>query len=57
MSDTRGETFIFRFKAVAVTATAAEPEGRTCTEVFVKEPKLNIVITLETGINIQLTPG
>lgn len=57
MGDTGRETFIFRFKAVGVTAAAAIPEGRACTDVFVKEPQLDIVLTLETSIRIQLTPG
>jgi len=51
------ETFMFRVKAVGVSAAPAIPEGSACTDVFVKEPDLDIVGTHGTSIRIQLTPG
>lgn len=51
------ETFVFRVKAVCVAAATAIPEGRACTDVFVKEPHLDIVLTLDTSISLQLTLG
>lgn len=57
MSATGPETFMFRVKAVGVAATTAIPEGRACTDVFVKEPHLDIVATLDASISLQPTPG
>lgn len=54
---TRPQTFILRVKAVGVAAAAAIPEGRACTDVFVKEPQVDIVVTLGTSISLQLTLG
>lgn len=57
MGATCPETFVFRVKAVGVAAATAIPEGRACTDVFVKEPHLDIVLTLDTSISLQLTLG
>lgn len=54
---TRPQTFMLRAKAVGVAATATIPEGRACIDVFVKEPELDIIPTLDTSINLQLTLG
>lgn len=54
---TRPQTFILHVKAVGVAAAAAIPEGRACTDVFVKEPQLDKVVTLGTSISLQLTLG
>lgn len=51
------QTFILRVKAVGVAAAAAKPEGGACTDVFVKEPRLDIVATIGTSISRQLTLG
>lgn len=51
------ETFILCVKAVGVTAATTVPEGRACTDVFVKEPRLDIVGTLDTSVSLQLTLG
>ena len=50
-------TFVFCVKAVGVTAATAVPEGRACTDDFVKEPRLDIVPTLDTSITMQQTLG
>lgn len=57
MAATCPQTFILRVKAIRVAAAAAIPEGRACTDVFVKEPQLDIVATPETSISLQLTLG
>lgn len=57
MDATCPETFIFRFKAVGVAAATAKPEWRACTDVCVKEPGLDIVVTLDTRVRPQQTLG
>lgn len=44
-------------KAVGVAAAATIPEGGACIDVFVKEPQLDIIATLETSVGLQLTQG
>lgn len=51
------ETFILCVKAVGVTAATTVPEGRACTDVFVKEPRLDIVGTVGTSVSLELTLG
>lgn len=48
---------MLRVKAVGVPAAAAEPEGRACIDGVVKEPQLDVIATLGTSINLQLTLG
>lgn len=48
---------MLRVKAVGVAAAATVPEGRACIDVFVKEPQLDIIATLETSVGLQLTRG
>lgn len=57
VGDTCPETFMFRIKAVGVAAATAVPEGRACTDEFVKEPHLDKVGTLDARVRIQLTAG
>lgn len=39
-------------KAVGVAAAATIPEGGACIDVFVKEPQLDIIATLETSVQL-----